>query len=1180
MANRERVLAAGIVLLGLLHALIYAASMPPWGLLDEPQHFHYVEFIAENGALPVMWRDRLSPEVMDSMFAAKRYVTLGDDRMPDRADLARPGQPDDQSYEAYHPPFYYAALSLLYPFGPADVLGKLYMLRAAGAILSCLTLIVVWKSTRLLWPGQPWIAAAATLALALNPERAASAGRVSNDVMLEVISAVAFGLLARALAPSPSGGLARGPTWRLALGTSITLGLLALTKTSGLMILPAVVLGWVLAAFLRGQPWRPAAGQILAILGGTAGCLLPLTARNLILYQDPTGLGAFIARIGPLTSGPLLQLVGHGIVDLFRNSWVVLWDGARVVGKPSATLMLIALAAETCLLAALVARAWLGRGRQLTPPVRSALAVSVLAIALVSLSTLVGTVQGLVPGVQGRFLLAAALPAAWLLGFGLWLMGEEWRGLGAAVLFTLEAALSLSVLFFHALPNFYAPRAAGFLGYWRQTAYLLFDPSGMFWDKPAFVNIWTFGVVVAAFAACGSLVAALAIARYGWPVGRSQFRAVSAFLKAHPLAPPIPKAGNQSSSSLEPPSANGFRDRQAASPITPDPSPRGRGESTQVDFRRRSRRKSTEQDLLPLPPLGEGGRGDEGRSGRLLRLASDPLLWVGLALLAVYLGWVSRYPPGIFWSLDEGGKYIHLQSIVASGDAAAPLLYPGRYLDQNLNFVPLYYWSLWKDQVYSWWPVSFPLITYPFYRWLGWMGLYALPALAGAGCAVLAGLLVRTVYPERRWPPGVRGGWLAAGAALVTGLATPVAFYSTVFWEHTLSAACVSAAVLCLLHAWRTGRARWLVGAAILFSWVTYLRSDSAAMAAGIGLALLAVRWRWALLWGAGYAAACLPWLASNTLLMGAVLGREWTAVNGLTVPLGEGLRQAGIWFVPYALFNAPFVGAFPVEPAVLLLATALVGLALAAPFVRRPAWSALPVYAGLLVICGLVLAQPQGYRSVHGFVLIAPHVVLAAWLFASRETRRTSPLALVLAGAVGLYGVAYLARSWVAAGGLQWGPRYLLPFYPLLVAASVVGLAAAWARPDASRTVKYGLLVLYLLGVLIGVGYQLRGAEGALETRNYYRDSEQAIRDLQAPLVVSDCPWLAMVMPDLYWSGSVFTVEGDQAFGAWVGAARRVGARSVCRVTMDLCQLTPLDQIARQRAANPGGIEAVCYGE
>ncbi|MGC8880563.1 MAG: ArnT family glycosyltransferase, partial [Anaerolineae bacterium] len=323
-----------IVLLGVLHALIHALVMPPWGLLDEQQHFHYIQMIAQEQRAPVMWRDRLPEEIVDSIFAVKRYITLGSDRMPSREEFDAAF--DAHSYEGHHPPLYYAILALFYPLGPSDVVGKLFLLRIVGALLSSITLLLVWVSTRRLWPDAPFIAVIATLFVALNPERAASAGRVNNDLLVEIASAGVFACLAL--------GWARGTGWRRAVLTGLCLGAAILSKLSAWMILPAAVLGWTWAGLLHRQPYRKIAGQALIVVVIVSVCLGSVAVRNLVLYGEPTGVGAFVARIHPLVSGPLSERIVTGIADLVRNSWVITWDGARVVTKPSAALMELTLA--------------------------------------------------------------------------------------------------------------------------------------------------------------------------------------------------------------------------------------------------------------------------------------------------------------------------------------------------------------------------------------------------------------------------------------------------------------------------------------------------------------------------------------------------------------------------------------------------------------------------------------------------------------------------------------------------------------------------------------------------------------------------------------------------------------------------------------------------------------------
>lgn len=100
-----------------------------------------------------------------------------------------------------------------------------------------------------------------------------------------------------------------------------------------------------------------------------------------------------------------------------------------------------------------------------------------------------------------------------------------------------------------------------------------------------------------------------------------------------------------------------------------------------------------------------------------------------VGLFGLYLALAAGRPAGIFWSLDEGGKFLYLQSVLASGDPRAPLPYPGRGLDPGLEAVPLFYWIKAGAEIYPWWPVGFPLLSLPFYQVFGWLGLYIVPAV-------------------------------------------------------------------------------------------------------------------------------------------------------------------------------------------------------------------------------------------------------------------------------------------------------------------------------------------------------------------------------------------------------------------------------------------------------------------
>ncbi len=1107
--NPDHFLLLIIFLLGLSHALLYALIYPPWGLIDETQHFHYIQVIAEEQRLPIMWQDMLSEEIIDSVMASERYViTLGAPVMPSRDEITASERLDSYSYQAYHPPLYYTTLAPLYSLLSSNVLSKLFTLRIIGVIFSSLTLLVIWQSCRWLWPKHSWIAVIATLVVALNPERATSVARLNNDIFLEILSAISFGLLAFAIV--------KGASWRIAFALGLSLGLASLSKISAFIITPALLLGWGLIAFHQKSSWRVVVGQLSLILGIALTLVIPFLIRNYSLYNDPTGTQAFINQVGSLTEGSLSELLFIGVVDLFRNSWATLWDNAQVVSKPSAAFIHLALFIEITFVMVVIVRAWQTKHKQIASSAKIVIVVSTLTILLISASALAGYARGFLPVIQGRFLLPALIPAAWLIGFGLWLVGPKWRGFLATFLIFLETILGMSTLFFHTLPEFYAPRDVGFLGYWEQTIYLFTAQKGMFWDKPDFINIWSTGLVLIAFGVCLIIVSLLAIRTYGSPIHLTQLKAILNFLVAQQINP-------QSHSQQRATSLN-----------------------WQIYLR---------------------------------NFIKDPLLWLSLILFVGYLGWIGQYPENIFWSLDEGGKFIHLQSILQSNNLNTNIPYPGQYLDTTLNFVPLFYWVKVDNQIFSWWPINLPLITLPFYQLFGWLGLYILPALAGATTAFFSGLLVRRISPDYQW--------VSWGAVLIVGLATPVTFYSTTFWEHTLNVVLILIGVFAIMNAWHTNRSQWIVLAGILLALATYLRTDTLATSFGVGVAMLVIYWRWAIFFGISYVLTSLLWLTSNWLIMGHFLARYWApgdvSLNVSSTRLFLGFYDTGLWFIPYTLFNAPRIAAFSLGSDVLTIGLLLTILAIILPFISSFKYYLLFVYGGIILICSWVLFQTEGYRSVHGFLLIAPHIIFAVWLYRNQTNWRVSLFSTLLLNASTMYAIAYFTRGWVAAGGLQWGPRYMLVFYPLLVIASLVGLTKLWSVSP-PILFKFGIVILYGISLLVGFGYQVRGVQAALETRQYYQQTQEAIQNLETETVVTNCDWLPMVISDLYWTGSIFDLSQDQnseqTFEHWVNYARQAGIRSVCQVEMDLCELTPLHQIRANRLENSSGIETQCFVE
>ncbi len=555
-------------------------------------------------------------------------------------------------------------------------------------------------------------------------------------------------------------------------------------------------------------------------------------------------------------------------------------------------------------------------------------------------------------------------------------------------------------------------------------------------------------------------------------------------------------------------------------------------------------------------------------SNKHRRFFSEPLIWITIFFFFAFIGLVSLRPHGIFWSLDEGGKFIYMESVIRSGDPATTLSYPGRIIDPLAHFIPLYFQARVSDtEIYSWWPVGFPLITIPFYKGLGWLGLYLLPAAAGATTALFSGLVVRLLLPRKKG--------LEILTAILVAATTPVFYYSTMFWEHTLNTAFLICSIYYLVLASQQKPSRlgaWILAGGVA-SISVFFRVDTISIVGGIGLALLITNFRKAVGYGTGFALASFPWLVLNKLIMGDFFSRQMASIESQGWFIG--FRTAGIKFIPYTLFNAPAVQALPIGRNLLILGTLLTIVAIVVPFLKRFKWIVLIAYVGLLAISMWALLNPVGYRSVHGFILVAPHVAFFAWFWNRFNIKKISFIELALLFGLIAYSVVYILKMWVAAGGQQWGPRYLLVVYPIIIIVSIVGLAQNWAL--FGKYFRVQIAVAYIALAMVGIGFEIRGEYWAQKTAEFYDASRKDILAFSDKPITTDCTFLPMLIPELYDRGNVFNRNGFD-LRVWADEVRARGVRDYYDVQVDVCSFDRLDLVVKNRIHNSGGLTIKHY--
>ena len=488
-------------------------------------------------------------------------------------------------------------------------------------------------------------------------------------------------------------------------------------------------------------------------------------------------------------------------------------------------------------------------------------------------------------------------------------------------------------------------------------------------------------------------------------------------------------------------------------------------------------------------------------------------------------------PPDALTHHDTGAKYLQVRNLrITPSGLDYSINYPARPLDPNLQYVPFREKQFYTDgheHIYLQWPIFLGLLTRIPWKVLGFWGLYVVPLLAGLGACWATYLLAMAVGVPKR---------LAWVAIPLVGLATPVAIYSLLFFEHTLADMLVALSLLFALLAipYREDGGlstetldmprrsisafsvdkRSIAASAVLLAVAIYFRSELYVLAAVIGLTLVVMAWRvraWRRLlaaWAVAFVLALVPlWtfymISDGTLLpLHAIwyfAGSEGASLPGEPVqfqlPALRYIVQAGWGTVPDFLFGPQSFPSSPIYPlwvgAVGLIGTLLCGVAALLRLARGVLGSIkvrLSIFAiglaGVTLTSAYILLMPQYYHNLHGFLLASPFVALALWpptVITTREgLTRQGFLYVVTLLHVGLHALVISSLSGLGPiSRSEWGQRYLLAAYPALV---VLALLAAWRiwteyRPllDLRRVAAFSLSFGTVL-MLVGFFFTLRG--------------------------------------------------------------------------------------------------------
>lgn len=489
---------------------------------------------------------------------------------------------------------------------------------------------------------------------------------------------------------------------------------------------------------------------------------------------------------------------------------------------------------------------------------------------------------------------------------------------------------------------------------------------------------------------------------------------------------------------------------------------------------------------------------DAARQPETRRLAA---LLVGLVAL-VFVAPAVCTPHDGFWIIDNGAKFVQVQSILRSGYQRYDILWPGRVIDPALQWQPFPhpFGRVVDGRLYCQYPPFFALVSAPLYQAFGHAGLYVLPLLGGL--AILAGVW--------RLAALLSAAPLASFAAVVVaGLATPLWFYSATFWEHTPAVALTTWAVAALLAGERREhgsrirlssggrdartppRMRSCIRAGTLMGLAIWFRDELYLLAALLAVVLLLNAWRTGIRWRAvaAYCVACgaalTPLWIFQALVLGNPLGHHFNADD---LAAGGLLRHlATRWHV---LRNLLLMAD---ESAAFSLVLIGPGLLLWAWYPRlspRTFERAAGIVAGGTALAAAVIfwrfltanSPMQHLFVTNSLFAVTPVLFLGALRVRSPRQSATdgsAPLVISPSRMLWLIGAGYalvyiLVAPLENATGCHWGGRFLLPLYPLLAVLAAVAAAEAWRQQAHWRYVTRGLLLAGVCGSVLLQVYSL----------------------------------------------------------------------------------------------------------
>jgi hypothetical protein len=480
------------------------------------------------------------------------------------------------------------------------------------------------------------------------------------------------------------------------------------------------------------------------------------------------------------------------------------------------------------------------------------------------------------------------------------------------------------------------------------------------------------------------------------------------------------------------------------------------------------------------------------------------------------------YPKDTFWVVDGGAKYIYSESIARQNFKDISLIYPGKKFDPFFvdNPISIRFSYIKNDNLMSVYPVAFPFITALLLQVFEYFGLYIIPLISGILTLIFSYLIAKRLFPD-----------MAYLSLPIIGLATPIFFYSVVFWEHILTAFMITLSFYLMLRFFEKADKKFLIISGALVGLSVWFRAELMGLFGAMFIAYLifAKQKKAVGYYLVGFLLGAIPHFVIQKMLLGNALGYHISknlelsklfadTENFLVELAGEkisifhdllfqSVRDRYVsWAVSIPFLIFPFLALFSntrkknwILGSFLMLSLfgSLVGL-----YVKFT--SSDPVYETLF-LCNFIVGTP--------FMLFG----LMSFKFSSEEE---SPFFGFVLTTMGLFIIIFSLIS-PLNGGMQWGSRFLLPFYPIFAILAIYTFIKLWRTQD--FRMREFFVTLFIAAVALSFVNEIRGVQLLYDKKVGSEKLIKETEELNSNQIITDVWWYPLDMAGIYFDNLFF---------------------------------------------------------